>query len=216
MKLLTTSIISVGLLATSALAQEKASVTAKPVIVSVSSGLPDGIGFMDKPSGYKKGALVTFFLQGESMTSIDKKSFKATGWKLEYGSRIRKGGKSGTLAIYNESFKGASNEIKIDATVDVLVGSKTATKKVTLKKDADPIKFPEFTAELSANGVKVIGKFNFIKSISIMRDGKEKESNGYSSSGDRKTFSLKGIKDGDEVSVTYWTDIVAKSVKLTK
>ena len=92
-----------------------------------------------------------------------------------------------------------SKEIKIDAAVDVLVGSKTATKKVTLKKGADPIKFPEFTAELSTQGVKVIGKFTLIKSISIMRDGKEKVSNGFSSSGDQKTYMLEGIKDGDEV-----------------
>jgi hypothetical protein len=56
MKSLTYSIISVGLLAFSALAQEKAPVNATPVIVSVSSGLPEGIGYMDKPSGYKKGA----------------------------------------------------------------------------------------------------------------------------------------------------------------
>jgi hypothetical protein len=39
------------------------------------------------------------------------------------------------------------------------MGSKTETKKVTLKEGADPIKFPEFTAELGKQGVKVIGKF---------------------------------------------------------
>lgn len=197
MKLLIYSIISVALLATSALAQEKATVTATPVIVSVCSGLPEGVGFMDKPSGYKKGAMVTFFLQGENMTSVDKKSFKAAGWKLEYGSRIKKDGKSGTLTIYNDSFKVESNEIKLDAAVDVHVGSKTETKKVTLKEGADPIKFPEFTTELGKQGVKVIGKFNLIKSISMMRDGKEQGSNGYSSSGDKKTYMLQGIKDGD-------------------
>lgn len=49
-----------------------------------------------------------------------------------------------------------------------------------------------------------------------MRDGKEQGSNGYSSSGDKKTYMLQGIKDGDEVSVTYWTNTVVKSVKLTK
>ncbi|MFT5904963.1 MAG: hypothetical protein ACI9E1_000552, partial [Cryomorphaceae bacterium] len=36
------------------------------------------------------------------MTSVDKKSFKAAGWKLEYSSRIKKDGKSGTLTIYDD------------------------------------------------------------------------------------------------------------------
>ncbi len=197
-------------------AKVKSEVTAIPVTVAYSSGLPDEVGFMDRPFGYKKGLKVTFFLQGENMTSIDRSSFKAEGWVMHHVNNISKDGKRVSLIVYNASFKDNLNDVKLSATVDVMVGSKTKRRKIKFKKGAKPVKFPSFTAEYNSSGVKVVGDFKYIKSVSLLRDGKEVLSSGYSSIGKQKTFMLDGIKESDEVSVIYWTDLEAKSVKLVK
>ncbi len=222
--------ISVGVLTAPLVAQETAvkdasKLQAQLITTTVSSGLPAGLDFMDKPFGYKEGASLTYFLQSENIVEFDKKSFQAKGWKLDFSPRISKSGKTASFTILNKKFDGKAADIKLNGTVDLISGSKTESKTLTLKKDADPIQLPDFTVELKlgkedkglfggSSGVKVVGDFSKIKAITLKSTGKD--SNGYSSSGNHKTYSLDGLKDGDEVTITYWTDLSKKTVTFSK
>lgn len=226
MKLTHSIILSLGLLSTPALAQDKTAITAKPVTVSISSKLPASISFQDKPFGHKEGASVTFFLQGANMVSIDRDSFTDSKWTVDFNSRVSDSGKTGSISLNNQSFAGESSEIKIDGTVNVLVGSNVQTKKIKLKKGAKPTQLPGFTMALTlgdgkgffggSKGVKVIGNFDKIKSVSVKRNGKDKSNQGSSSSNDTKIFNFDDIKDGEEVTITYWKNTKEIAVKLSK
>jgi len=221
MKKLIYSASSLVLLTTSCLlAQDKAAETAKPleaklVTTIVCSGLPKEIDFMNQPNNYKEGTALTFFLQGENFVSFDKKSMKADGWKMGFFNKVSKDGKTATLNISNKNIT-KIEDIKLNGTIEILVANKTETKTAILKKGVK-IEFPAFTAELEAGeGVKIIGDYASIKSITTKTDGKVEKSNGSSWSGKEKTFDFRSIKEGSEVTIVYYTDIRKQIVKFSK
>lgn len=216
MKLLTYFFTSLGLMSGCLAGQVKSDLKAIPVMVSYFSALPDGVDYLGRPINYKKGLRVTFFLRGENIISVDEKSLKAKGWTMKNGIYRGYTGKSVSLTLHNESFKGNLNDFKISAVVEVMFGVSSKTRKIFFKKGDKPVKFLGFTAEVTQHGVKVVGEHNVVKSISISRNGSDEFSSVYTGSGNSKTFILEGIKDTDEISVTYWSDIEARSVKLVR
>ncbi len=215
MKLFTYVISSLGLMACFLSAQDKPKITAIPVTVKYSSGLPDDVSFGDGPFYYKKGLQLTFLLQGNNIMSVDEKSFKAEGWVFQDRDLVTNG-KSVNFNLYNEGFKGNLDDVKLSAAIEVMYGISSKTRKIFFKKGDKPIKFLGFTVEVNQRGVKVVGEHEMIKSISVVRDGREKFSRGYRELGKTKTFTLEGIKDTDEISLTYWTEIKVESVKLVR
>lgn len=225
MKAIIYSLISLGLLTTTGFSDENKMIEAKVISTTISTPLPKNLGYRDRPMGYRAGAKLMFFFQGENFVEFDKDTFQANGWDKNFDTSISRTGKSGSITIFNRKFKGILEELEVDGSIDVLVGKESKTKKLILKKDGEPVKFPSFTVELELNedddkfttkGVKVVGSYNQIKSIKVMRNGKEIRNNGYSSSNKKKTFTFSSIQDGDEVSVEYWTALTAKTVKLYK
>ena len=168
-----------------------------------------------------------FYFKLENFIDFDKESFFVEGWDKNFRSYVSSSGQSGSITIFNKKFKGIFEELEADGRIDVQVGTESVTKDLVLKKDAEPVEFPMFTVELNIDeenkngfgggtGVKVEGKHKMIKSMVIMRDGKEVRSNGYNSSNNTKTYRFRGIKDGDKLNIVYWSKLETKSVKLYK
>lgn len=226
MKALICSFTAISLLAGPSLAEDDNLIEAKLISTTISQGLPEGIPLKDRPYIRNKGAELVFYFQADNIASFDKESFHVAGWDKNFQSNISSSGKTATITIFNKNFKGIFEEIEAEGRVDVLIGTESVTKKHILKKDAEPIELPFFTMELlldednnngfDKSGVTVIGKHSMISKISILRDGKEISSNGYSSSNDTKTFRFRGIKDGDEIKVIYWSKIKTRTVKIYK
>jgi len=225
MKALLFSLTAISLLASSAIAEDKNLIQAKHVSTTLTHDLPENLPFGDRPYNIIDGASLTFFFQAENIVSFDKESFFVEGWDKNFREQISHSGKSASVTIFNKKFKGIIEELEANGRVDVQVGSEPLTKKLKLKAGADPVEFPFFKLELNIDegnnnfnrsGIAVEGKHKMIKSICILRDGKELTSNGSSSSNDNKTFLFRDIKDGDEIKVVYWSKLVTKTVKLYK
>lgn len=226
MKALFSSLTALCILTSTVAAQDEKLIQAQLVSTTISTGIPENIPFRDRPFNVSEGAELVFFFQEENIVAFDKESYFVEGWDKHFRSSIAQSGKSATVTIYNKKFRGIFEELEAEGRVDVQVGSDLVTKKLVLKKDADPVKFPLFTMELVLDednkdafprqGVTVIGKHKMIKSICILRDGKELTSNGSSSSNDKKTFMFRDIKDGDEIKFEYWSKVKTKTVKIFK
>jgi len=226
MKALFCTISTIALLASPALAQDTNLITAKHISTTISEGLSKDIPYEDRPYVRNQGAELVFYFQAENIVAFDKESFHVAGWDKNFQSNISSSRKAASITIFNKEFKGIFEELEADGRVDVLLGTESVTKTLVLKKDADPVELPFFTVELSLDednkngfrrsGVMVNGKHKMISKICILRDGKEINTNGYSSSNDNKTYRFRDIKDGDEIKIVYWSKIKTKSVKIYK
>jgi len=134
-------------------------------------------------------------------------------------------GKTGYVTIYNKAFTGIVEELEAEGYVNVLIGLESKSKEVTLKAEAKPIEFDDFTmelviddqnAEFKRSGITITGSHNTIKSLTVTRGDKTIRTNGSYTSGDSKTFRYREIKDGDKVKVEYWSKLTTKAVKIYK
>lgn len=224
MNALKLALLSILSLTASVLADDKKVIEAHLLTTNISNDFPPGVKVKNKPYGYTEGASLTFFFSAKNLIGFEEDSFSVKGWDKTHRTQIAADRSYGTIQIFNKKFRGIPEELEAEGSIIALLGSEEVTKKLILKVGDGPVKLPIFSAELELtgdknrnnSGVRIIGNHKSIKSISITRDGKTVLSDGYSSNSKEKTFYIPGIKDGDEVTITYWKKITTKTINLYK
>jgi len=200
---------------------------AKHVMTTAGAGIPESADFSVKPMGYEFGLTYSFIIEGENIVLIKEDSLKteSQGWKMGPFAKIQDDGAIGSFSIKKKgNYLGKEFDEKVNGTVTIVTGSSTETKTFILKNKAKPVQAGglKFSLNLGGNnfmggkGVKVVGDFNKIKSVELNQGDKKVESNGSSWDNKSKTFSFSDIKDGAEVTVTWWTDLAEKEVAFSK
>ncbi len=216
MKTICLSLLSIGLFSTSLSAEEP--LESRLVISKICANLGEKVDFMNQPHGYKEGVTLTYQITDTGLVSIDKESLNLNGWELNDRPKISKDGSTAYFSIYNKFYQGNLDEIKLDGSLVVELGAEPINKEITLKKGDDPVKLPDFTVQLpeKREGIRIKGKLAMMKSIKVENDGKELRSNGYSSSGDDISYYYKDLNKNSKITITYWSKIKKKTVKITK
>lgn len=196
------------------------------VMVSASSGIPEGTDFNVKPNNYNYGVTLSFFIEDENLIAFEKGSMEAEGgWKMGTWPKVSE---DGTQASFSISKKGNHlkklDKLKVTGTVKMLTGSKTA-KDSKKANTSTAEKIGPYDVKLVikpnnnwGNGVEVKGELDNVKKINVTNpDGKKLEKQGWSGGfNDKKTYNFKGIKDGATVEIVYWTDTTTKTFSFSK
>ncbi len=217
MKTICLSLLSIGLLSSSLLAAEP--IEAQLIASTVIAPLEKGINRWELNLHENEGTTLTYLIQTPQVISVDKESFKLTGWEISDRHRFRSESKFTTFKIYNKFYQGDISALELDGSIVINVGAKPISKTFTLKKGDDPLKFPDFTVESSEkrNGVRLQGEISMLKSIKVENDGKELRSNGSSSSNnDDFTHYYADLNEKSKITITYYSKIEKKTVKITK
>eukprot|EP00112_Aurelia_sp_Birch-Aquarium-sp1_P010178 Seg21867.1 transcript_id=Seg21867.1/GoldUCD/mRNA.D3Y31 product="hypothetical protein" protein_id=Seg21867.1/GoldUCD/D3Y31 len=170
--------------------------------------------------GYKEGITLHFAVQTEGMISFDENSLKAEGWKLGPFPKVSEDGKTATFSLFKAGkLLGKKEEEKAQGTIEIITGEAPVTKTITLNDGEKPQEVAgcKFSLNLKKEGffdtgIKVVGKFENIKSVSIKQDGKITQSSGWGGMNKTRVYTFEDIKNGAEVIITYWPKTTTKTV----
>ncbi len=189
----------------------------------ICADLGEQIKPIEKPNGYKEGVTLTFQVTNLTIVSIEENSLNLAGWNLEkFSTKITKDGSAAYFTLYNAFYQGDLNELKLQGSIAIGIGSKPETRIITLKDGDQPIKLPDFTIQTAdkrngvISGVRLKGKLGMLKSIKVENNGQELKRNGYSRSGDDISYYYQGLTEKSKVTIIYWTKIKKKTVTINK
>jgi len=192
---------------------------AKLVQISASAGLPEGVDHSTKPQNYEYGVKLSYFLEGDGIVRIDKDSFDAdSGWKLGSWPRVSDDGTMASFTIQKRgNYINKLDKVKVEGSLSIVIGLDSEKKTVTPvegeKVDLGPFKIEMNTGDGNwDNYIKINGDVNKIISTKCTVDGKTLSNNGGGSSDDYKKIYFKGLEEGAEFEIKYWTNTENKTV----
>jgi hypothetical protein len=166
--------------------------------------------------------------------SVDIKTFKLAdgkelaktragkpNWDQESFSKVSEDGKVGSFSVkFPGDGTGGVEGATLDGSIVVVTASKSEEKEVEITladkaaKEAGPFKVAPgggggfFGGDGGGTGIEITGEYQGVIEILVEDGGKKLESNGSSSSGNKKTyFFAKTEAKTVKVKVRYWTDM---------
>mgnify|MGYP000389156565 CR=1 FL=1 len=221
MKKICLSLLSVGLLSSTLLAETP--VDAQLIVSTVSAPIDKKLNRPQLGIEGQEGSTLTYLINLPNIVSIDEESLNLAGWSL-LKRQSRFSSEVAVFKLYNKFYQGNISELKLDGSITINVGSEPLTKTITIKKADQPLEFPDFNIshfeKINAklhDGIQFKGTINMLKSIKVENDGKEIKSSG-SSSGNHNShiYFFPELNDNSKITITYYSKLKKKIVKLTK
>lgn len=198
--------------------------------------LPNSLPYQVLPSG-NNPSRITFLIEGKNIVAFEEDSLKTNDekakWKGAFFNSISEDGKYASLQLESETvLLGKMDSYQLKGTVEIITGSETETKNLKLTNGAEAtevgplkIKFKKGKKGKkqsffsSPTSIQIAGSYEAIKEMCILIDGKEIQSNSWSSSSNGpRSYSFENEIKGKEVEVkiTYWTDLKKSTIAFEK
>ncbi len=105
--------------------------------------------------------------------------------------------------------------LKFNGTVDIQTGTKLIKKDFVINEFNTPTSIGKFEIVMTKDKLKVTGKHENIKALTVTLKGKEIKNFSRSWSSNSKTYDFEGIDKGANVSISYWQGLETKSISFS-
>ena len=159
-------------------------------------------------------AISTFSLSHTNISAQEAKNPK--DWKC--GSFPKISDSSNALLFTVEHSGDLTKKIKalkFNGTVDIQTGIKLIKKNFVINKFKTPTSIGKFEIVMTKDKLKVTGKHENIKALTVTLKGKEIKNFSRSWSNNTKTYDFEGIGKGANVSISYWQGLETKSISFS-